>query len=324
MPGMSFDKLTPDTILKAAEMAGFKPTGVIYPLNSYENRVYDVRLEDGSRVIAKFYRPGRWNLAAIQEEHDFVWRLAQSGLAVVAPLEITQAIKQIRTLLKMDEFYVAFTPHIKGVQHADYSERELALLGDFLARLHNVGADFRIKERPVLDPESYGYAQLEKILTLPFIPHDILDSLQSTLMQAVDATVPYFENEWEYVTVHGDFHAGNVLWCAGEPNVVDFDDMLEAPPVQDVWMLINGRAEEKIHQKKAFFTAYEKIRAFDHDSLALMEPLRTLRLVRHAAWIGGRYSENAFKLAFPYFTQRRFWEEYLLTMKEQVGVLQEI
>lgn len=321
---MEFDKLTPDFILHAAEEQGFHTTGILYPLNSYENRVYEIDVANSRKIVGKFYRPGRWPLAAIVEEHDFVSRLAHAGLSVVAPFVLPYPMPEAKTLACSQNMIMAFYPRITGTQHADYSATELKALGTFLAQLHETGARFECTQRPPLDPDSYGFSQLDVIFSLPFIPDDLRAALEATLTRAVEMTIPYFQNEWEYVTVHGDFHAGNVLWQAGTPHVVDFDDMLEAPPVQDVWMLLNGSSEEKKLQADAFFSAYEKIRPFDRDSLVLCEPLRSLRLTRHAAWIGGRYAEPAFQRAFPYFTQRRFWEEYLLTMKEQVGILQEM
>jgi Ser/Thr protein kinase RdoA (MazF antagonist) len=192
-----------------------------------------------------------------------------------------------------------------------------------LGRLHNIGAQFKAPHRLQLNPETYGYESLDYILTLPFIPPDLLKNIEAFLTQALERAEPFFEYDMEWILVHGDCHPGNILWNPDGPHLLDFDDMVIAPPVQDLWMLFYGTEEEQRQQKEAFFSGYETFREFDYCTLRLAEPLRTLRMIRHTAWIGKRHQEPIFQRSFPYYRERRYWEEFLLSMKEQVAILQE-
>ncbi len=319
-----FSHLLPETILQAVQQQGLQPTGVFYPLNSYENRVYEIQLEDHDPIVAKFYRPGRWSAETIDEEHRFTRALAEAEIPVVEPLQLSFSIEGFPSLAKIEDIFYSFYPKFRGRQHADLSFEELGWLGRSLGRLHNVGENFKTKHRMQLSPETYGHKNVEFILTQPFLPKDLAGSIAACLKQAIQLVEIYFPKNIPSIPLHGDCHHGNILWGKEGPVLLDFDDMVIAPPIQDIWMLFFGTKEEQREQQDAFFKGYETFREFDYDTLRLAEPLRTLRLIHHSAWIGRRYEEEIFQRAFPYYREHRYWEEFLQTMKEQIALLQEL
>lgn len=319
-----FDTLLPELILDTVSHQGLTPTGQIYPLNSYENRVYEIAIEDGDPIVAKYYRPGRWELDAIAEEHQFLRALAEAEVPVVMPLTLRHAVASAPTLAQANEFFYAFYPKFRGRAHDELVNEDRRWLGRTLGRLHNVGEFFKARHRVTLDPHTYGDLSLEYILTQEFLPPDLKRNIEASLKMAIDLTRPYFTPTLTQFPIHGDCHISNVLWNKDGPYLLDFDDMVVGPPVQDVWMLFYGSDEEKAEQKKTFFEGYEVFRPFDHSTLILAEPLRTLRMIRHTAWIGQRYAEPAFQRAFPYYREQRYWEEFLLHIKEQIGLLQDL
>lgn len=328
---MRFDHLLPETIFETVALQGFRPTGLLFPLNSYENRVYEVGIEaeDGpSAIIAKYYRPSRWSVEAIAEEHRFVQILAESEIPVVSPLSLKKPLPTITTLAQTNAesgkiFYTLF-PKFRGREHAEVTNDDRRWLGRTLARMHNVAEHFSSNHRLHLTPQTYGHDSLSFILTQTFLPADLKELIEQHLLQALELVIPHFGNGLKTIPLHGDCHPGNILWNNDGPHLLDFDDMVVAPPVQDVWMLFNGSEAEKREQQEAFFEGYEIFREFDHATLTLAEPLRTLRMIRHAAWIGQRYEEPTFQRAFPYYTERRYWEAFLQSIKEQISLLQEL
>lgn len=320
----TFGELLPDTILDAVTRQGFRPTGALLPLNSYENRVYEIALDDAAPIVAKFYRPGRWSQAAIAAEHRFLARLLELEVPVVVPLTLPHPLADVPTLARSGEILYACSPRFRGRARDEMSNDDRRALGHVLARLHNVGEHFVATDRLRLTPQTYGHDSLSFILSQAFLPADLKQHIEAHLRQALQLVAPWFPAEMPTIVVQGDCHLGNILWDATGPHLLDFDDMVIAPAVQDVWMLFHGSAEEQRAQRKAFFDGYELFRPFDHATLILAEPLRTLRMIRHAAWIGQRYGEPAFQRAFPYYEQRRYWEEFLLGIKEQIALLQEL
>ncbi len=327
---MRFDHLVPEVIFNEVSRQGSRPTGTLFPLNSYENRVYEVGIEDEetgkpTSLIAKFYRPGRWTAEAIDEEHRFVAALMAAEIPVVGPLALKSHLPKMTSLSKTDEgiFYTLF-PKFRGREHSEILNDDRKWLGRTLARLHNVGENFVTKHRMTLTPESYGDASINFILSQKFLPPDLVQNIELHLRKAIELLRPYFKPSLKTILTHGDCHTGNILWNKDGLHLVDFDDMIVAPPVQDVWMLFNGSAEDKREQREAFFEGYETFRHFDLGTLILSEPLRTLRMIRYAAWVGQRYEEPAFQRAFPYFQERRYWEEFVQGIREQISLLQEL
>ncbi len=319
---MEFDTLMPELIIGAASEQGYQPTGVFYPLNSYENRVYEIGIEGGEPLIAKFYRPGRWTLESIAEEHRFLQTLLEEEIPVVASLPLKKSTELSPYVSQIEDIYYALFPKFRGRQESELSPEALAQLGRTLARLHNVGEHFSAPSRMALNPETFGRQSQEVILQLGFLPHDLRPNLESILTQVIQLCETAFQPGYKNILLHGDCHPGNILWNAEGPHLLDFDDMIMAPTVQDLWMLFFGTAEEQGQQKDTFFEAYEMFRPFQETHFQLAEALRSLRMIRHSAWVGQRFSENIFQRAFPYFSERRYWEEFLLSMKEQVALLQ--
>lgn len=320
---MSFGELLPDLIFGTVTRQGLRPTGVLSPLNSYENRVYEIGLEQSDPIVGKYYRPGRWSPEAIAEEHAFLSALAEHEIPVVQSLRLKHPIPSCETLGQAGDTLYAFFPKFRGREHAEITLDDLKWLGRTLGRLHNIGASFHAPHRPVLNAESYGYQSLEYILGLDFVEPDLMHNIEIYLRQALERVEQLFKTNHELIVVHGDCHPGNILWNREGPHLLDFDDMIHAPPVQDLWMLFNGTEEEQRQQKDAFFSGYEIFREFDYGSLRMTEALRTLRMIRHTAWIGHRHKEPIFQRSFPYYRERRYWEEFLLSMMEQLALLQE-
>lgn len=310
--------------MNAVQDQGFRPTGVFYPLNSYENRVYEIQLEEHDPIVAKFYRPGRWSAEAIGEEHRFTRALADAQIPVLEPLMLSRPLEGFGSLGKMEGILYALFPKFRGRQHSDNTLDELERLGCSLGHLHKVGENFQVKHRMHLTPETYGYVNVEFLLSQAFLPKDLLDPLEDSLYSALEGVEDHFSEADPAIPLHGDCHHGNILWGRDGPVLLDFDDMLVAPPVQDFYMLFYGTPEEQQEQKRAFFAGYETFRTFDPKILYLAEPLRTLRLIHYSAWIGRRYEEEIFQRAFPYYRERRYWEEFLQTMKEQISLLREL
>jgi len=325
-----FDHLLPETIFQTVTEQGLVPTGALVPLNSYENRVYEIGIEEGEPVIAKYYRPGRWSKETIAEEHRFVVRCAEMEIPVVRPLPLKKHLPEVETLALLDAeadseriFYTLF-PKFRGREHAEITNDDRRWLGRTLGRLHNVGEKFPAAHRLTLTPQTYGYDSLNFILTQEFLPEDLKKNIEGYLLKVLELAAPYFLTPYQSFVLHGDCHPGNILWNKDGPHLLDFDDMVIAPPVQDLWMLFNGTDEEKREQKAIFLEGYSIFRKFDETSLILAEPLRTLRMIHHSAWIGQRYEEPAFQKAFPFYSERRYWEGFLQEIKEQIGVLQEL
>ncbi|MBI4239084.1 MAG: serine/threonine protein kinase [Deltaproteobacteria bacterium] len=324
MTDFHFGNLLPEMVLDAVSAQGWRPTGVLMPLNSYENRVYQIGIDDAEPLVVKFYRPERWSLDTIRDEHRFLQTLAAAEVPVVLPLPLPVHLGDCATIGQWDNLYYTVYPKFRGKERDELTNDDRRWLGRLLGRLHNIGAHFTAPHRLRLNPQTYGTASLDFILRQPFLPEDLRAAIATLLQQALDFVTPHFPDDLAAIPLHGDCHHGNVLWNHDGPHLVDFDDMVVAAPVQDVWMLFSGDATERAAQQEAFFTGYELFRPFDRASLRLAEPLRTLRMIRHAAWIGQRYHEPAFQRAFPYYEQRRYWEEFLLAIKEQIAVLQEL
>lgn len=317
-----FDSLLPEFICDTLSAQGYRPTGQLFQLNSYENRVYEVGLEKAPSVIVKFYRPGRWSEETLIDEHRTMAALQEAEVPVVRPFAL-QSTKGFETLSFADPYYYCVYPKFGGHEEADLKPDHREWLGRTLARLHNVTESLQVKNRLELNSKTYGDRQVDLILDGGYLPDDLFANLEDVMLSCLDLIDPILsEREWHKFALHGDCHLGNVLWNHDGPTLVDFDDMVVAPAVQDIWMLFHGSEAEQDAQKKDFFTGYEMFREFSEQEFLLVEPLRTLRMIRHTAWIGERFKEEIFKRSFPYYHERKYWEEFLLAMKEQLGYLQ--
>ena len=312
-----YEALSPDKILDAVESIGLVPSGGLLALNSYENRVYQIEMEDGSFLVGKFYRPERWTNEAIIEEHTFTKELEEAEISVVTPLEI-----EGETLFEFDTFRFALFPRQGGHPPNLENEDDLEVLARTVARMHACGGTTTFVHRNALSAERLGHASREYLLASEFIPADIRSAYETTTEHLLTTIDEVFVNVPQQ-RIHGDCHMGNVLWRDDTPHFVDFDDCVMGPPIQDLWMLLSGERPDQTYQLSLILDAYQEFYDFDTTTLRLIEPLRTLRIMHHAAWIGRRWADPAFPLAFPFFETARYWSEHLLSLREQQALLDE-
>lgn len=313
-----YEQLTPDCILDALEDVGFEPSGSLLALNSYENRVYQVNLNDDSYVIAKFYRPHRWSDAAILEEHDFSNELLQQDIPIVAPLAIDG-----KTLFEFNHFRFAVFPRQGGRTPELEQPETLKQLGRVLGRMHAVGAARPFADRPKLTAQNFGFDSLKYLLDNDFIPQEVRTNYQ----QAAEETLQLVSDRFDAILprnirLHGDCHPGNLLWRDDAPHFVDLDDCRMGPAVQDLWMLLSGSNDEMSIQFRHLLEGYETFFEFDPAELSLIEALRALRILHYSAWLARRWDDPAFPLHFPWFNSPRYWEEQMITLREQIERLQ--
>ncbi len=314
-----YSTLTPDCVLDALDSTGLRADGRLLALNSFENRVYQMGVEDTSLVVTKFYRPERWSDAAILEEHAFVAELAAREIPVVDALTLHGA-----TLHQHAGFRFAVYPKHGGRMPEFERVETLQWMGRFLGRIHAVGAQTNFLQRPALDLASFGFASRD-FLHSGWLPPDLQAAWDSVIEQALAGVRYCFERAGnvQALRLHGDCHAGNVLWTDDGPHFVDFDDSRMGPAIQDLWMLLSGDREAMQSQMREVLTGYEAFRVFDPRELHLLEALRTLRLIHYAAWIARRWQDPAFPAAFPWFNTQHYWQERILELREQIALMDE-
>lgn len=312
-----FYQLTPDFVLNAVESCGFHTTGEYLQLNSYENRVYSIRLEDppGTQIIGKFYRPNRWSEAALREEHEFLAELLTNGVNVVGPLRQRNG----DTLSQHDGLWCALFPKARGRMPQEFQTDDLTRLGRVVARLHNVGALKPSRHRPIIDVEHMGRPALRVLGPL-------LDktSWRDRYLNAAEEILDFLESELDpsrFQRIHGDCHRGNVLQTdeAGKPPeffLIDFDDFGMGPVAQDFWMLFRHDEDDMDDELNAFLSGYEELRECDDEELRLMEPLRGLRILHYAAWIARRWSDPSFPQIFPQFATEAYWLDEIQALEK--------
>ncbi len=308
-----YARLTPDLVLDAVAAAGLRPDGRLLGLNSYENRVYQVWLEDNSAVVAKFYRPGRWSDAQIEEEHAFARELAEREVPVVAP----------QHSLRHADFRVAVYPRRGGRTPDLDNPRTLEWIGRFIARIHAVGASKEFVSRPRLNAKTFGHEQRAWLLERDFVPPDLLDAWKAVTEQALSLVDEAFKPPFKSIRLHGDCHPGNILWTDDGPHFVDLDDARMGPAIQDLWMLLSGDRAAMTRQIADVLRGYRDFMQLDRRELALIEALRTLRLVNYSAWIARRWDDPAFPAAFPWFDTQRYWQDRILELREQIALMTE-
>ena len=318
-----FASLTPDSLLDALESVGLRPDGRLLALNSYENRVYQVFMEEGAPRVVKFYRAARWSDAAILEEHEFSLELAERELPVVAALASAG-----QTLHRHGDLRFAVFPRQPGRAPEFDSGQTLEWMGRFIGRIHAVGALKPFAERPEINIHSFGEVPRDFLQRSGFLPPDLVDVYFGVVDQALDGVRRCFERAGRVATLrlHGDCHAGNVLWVEGEgggPFFVDFDDSRMGPAIQDLWMLLSGERADQVRQLADVLAGYEDFYDFDSRELYLIEALRTLRLIHYAGWLARRWDDPAFPAAFPWFNTPRYWQDRILELREQIALMDE-
>lgn len=316
-----YASLTPELILDAVDSIGFKSSGSLVGLNSYENRVYQVGIEDDKPLIAKFYRPKRWTNAAILEEHAFALELLEHEIPVVAPLVINQT-----TLHEYQDFRFALFPR-KGGRMLELDNLDhLEWMGRFIGRLHAVSACRPFMHRMEINPQTYGHAPFEFLVSNGFIPTEMLANFKQTIAMLLERVAACYAlaGDVTNIRLHGDCHAGNVLWNDQGPQIVDLDDCLMGPAVQDIWMLLSGNTRDKNLQLDIILEGYSEFHDFNKCELHLIEALRSLRMLHYAGWLAKRWEDPAFPLNFPWFNTATYWQEQLQHFREQVGILDEV
>ncbi len=316
-----YDSLTPDMVLDAVESLGYLSNGRQLALNSYENRVYQVGLEEGQPLIAKFYRPQRWSDEAILEEHTFTLELQAQELPVVAPIVDEQGC----SLHEFEGFRLAVFPR-RGGHWPDLDKPEhLEWMGRFLAQIHNHGASQPFQHRPAITIENYGEESLAYLMEQEFIPAELQLAYRSLVEDVLKQVKRNYEmaGQVENIRLHGDCHPGNILWTDSGPHFVDFDDTRSGPAIQDLWMLLSGERQDMAMQLSDIMVGYEMFREFDVRELHLIEALRTLRMLHYSAWLARRWSDPAFPHNFPWFNTSRYWEDQILSLREQAARLDE-
>jgi Ser/Thr protein kinase RdoA (MazF antagonist) len=326
-----FDRLTPQAVLDTLDGVGQRGDGRLLQLNSYENRVFQVMLEDGGAVVVKFYRPGRWTDAQIDEEQQFAAELAAAEVPVVAPLRLSDGPYRGQTLahamIDAEPFRLAVYPRRSGHGPELDDSDTLRWLGRFIARLHAVGEQRPFQHRRRLDAQTFGHAPMARLLTEDTIPPAQVGAWREACGQAlaaVDAALA--AHPAQYLRLHGDCHPGNILWREieggqGGPHIVDLDDAVMGPAIQDLWMLLSGSPDAMQGQLAAVLQGYRQFRDFDNAELALIEPLRTLRMVHHSAWLAERWDDPAFPAAFPWFGGAGYWGQQTAQLREQIELM---
>jgi Ser/Thr protein kinase RdoA (MazF antagonist) len=312
-------RLDPDTVIQAIESTGLECDGRLLALNSYENRVYQVGIEETLPLVTKFYRPGRWSDAQILEEHSFSLEIADAEIPLVPPMEING-----QTLHEHDGFRFALFER-RGGHAPELDQKDTRIwLGRFLGRIHAIAAASDFETRPELTIESFGQEPVKALLDGQWLPPHLetaFSSLSADLLTSIEAA---FERSGEYtkIRLHGDCHPGNILWRDG-PLFVDLDDCRSGPAIQDLWMLLSGDANEMGAQMKDVLEGYTQFHHLNRRELGLIEALRTLRMLHHAAWLAKRWQDPAFPIAFPWFGEPRYWEDLILSLREQLGRMHE-
>ena len=313
----TFQTLHPDTIMDALFEQGIRVDSGLTPLNSYENRVYQFQDEDRHRYVVKFYRPQRWSAEQISEEHQFAHELMNDEVPVAAPLEFNG-----QTLLMHQGYYYAVFPSLGGRQFEADSLDQMEWVARYLGRLHQTGRKKCFTHRPSIDVNEYLIEPRHVFERSTLIPSGLKAAFLNATDSLIEAVMAHWHTRFDLLRLHGDCHAGNILWRDG-PLFVDLDDARNGPAVQDLWMLLNGDKAERRMQLETIVEAYEEFSEFNTDEIALIEPLRAMRMVYYLAWLIRRWDDPAFPKNFPWLTGEDYWHRQTLTFIEQVKVLQE-
>lgn len=321
-----FFDLTPDTVLDSIEKLGLRTTGRCLQLSSMENRVYEVEIEvphsqvkneSDKYIVVKFYRPGRWSFDQIKDEHNFLFDLLENELPVIAPLKLEG--ESIFKLENMNIYYTLF-PKKGGRAPDEFSQDDFSLLGRTIARIHNIGELHMAKNRITIDATSFGLRNLDFLKQSNIIPNNFKERYYHVVEQICQEITPLFQNV-KNIRIHGDCHRGNIIKRDESFYFIDFDDMLNGPAIQDLWLIIPGRDEESNRDFDRFIDSYETMRSFNYQEKNLVEPLRTLRYIHFSAWMAKRWDDPIFKINFPYFNSDQYWAEQISDLYDQLEII---
>lgn len=311
----NFQALSPDLILDALESVGLRAESGLTALNSYENRVYQFLCEDRKRYVVKFYRPERWTEEQIHEEHRFSHDMSEAEIPAVAPLTINE-----NTLHHHQGYMFTVFPSVGGRQYEIDNLDQLEWVGRFLGRIHQVGRESLFTARPTIGLDEYLAQPREVLAQCPLIPKTLREPFLLATDALINTTKEYWHTDWQPLRLHGDCHPGNILWRDG-PLFVDMDDARNGPAIQDLWMLLHGDQSEQRLQLDVLLEAYEEFADFDARELALIEPLRGMRMVYYLAWVARRWEDPAFPKSFPWMTDEDFWRGQIAAFNEQIKKL---
>jgi Ser/Thr protein kinase RdoA (MazF antagonist) len=297
-----FFSLTPDRVLDAVEVGGLRCTGRCLPLRAFENRVYEVELEDERRLVVKFYRPGRWSREAVLDEHAFLAELAAEELPAVPPVDLGTGA----TVAEIDGILYAAFPRVRGRILDELDDERLRQIGRLIGRVHAIGAARDAPHRPRLTVERYVREPLDVLVSGKLMSGNLAARYADVARRIADAVAPLLARA-KVQRLHGDLHRGNVVWGADGPILLDFDDCVVGPPVQDLWLLSRGNSDEARRGRDQLLEGYEVFREFDRSTLALCEPLRALRIIYASAWIARRWDDPSFRTGFPTFGTETYW-----------------
>lgn len=314
-----YDALTPDLVLEAVESTGRITDARMLALNSYENRVYQIGLEDNEPIVAKFYRPNRWSKEQIQEEHDFTFFLDDCEVPVVTPIKDEAG----KSIFEYGGFWFALYPR-KGGRPPELDNLEhLKQLGQFVGRIHAAGSRYEFKYRQTMSIDTYSIASRDYLLSNGFIPPELKNAYEAIAGQIIDYLLSSSFSNAKTICLHGDCHPGNILWRDDRPHFLDFDDAVSGPAIQDLWMFLSGSRDQRLKQLEVIVEGYEVFQRFDQSQLVLIEPLRAMRVLHYNAWLARRWSDPAFPKSFPWFNTQRYWSEHILELKELMSSLRE-
>ncbi len=316
-----FKQLGPNEILSILEEVGLDPDGRITALNSYENRVYRIGIHDQSPIVVKFYRPGRWSDETILEEHCFTQELADEEIPVIAPLQDEDG----ETLHHHGLYRFSIYPCVGGRPPELDNPGQLEIMGRYMARIHNLGQKEDFQHRPHINIETFAIESSRYLLAQHFIPMELEYTYETIIEDLLKRLSAAFQRagQVEIIRLHGDAHAGNILWSEDKPLIMDFDDARMGPTIQDVWMFLSGDREYMNARLDDILKGYSQFRSFNASELHLLEAFRTLRIMHYAAWLAMRWDDPAFPRAFPYFNAQRYWEDHILSLREQSALLEE-
>lgn len=323
-PTEHFYKLDLEAILKSLDLLKIRTTGRVMQLGSMENRVYDIEIEldhtplnpSENFLVAKFYRPGRWSLEQIQDEHDFLFDLVEAEIPVIAPLKFEgQSLFQ-----NAEGLYFTLFPKQGGRAIDEWTPELVTRMGRLLARLHSVGARAPATHRIELTPKSYGLDNIEIILDSKYLPPHLKENFKTLTKELISSITPLFQNI-KMQRIHGDCHHGNTLLRDDKIHMIDFDDMVMGPRVQDIWMVVPGRDEYAQNLRDSLLDGYEEMSEFDYREIKLIEPLRALRMIHFCAWISKRYDDESFRRAFPHFKEEAYFTTLYYDLRELLGLI---
>lgn len=317
MSKFSFEDLTPDLILDAIESVGIYAESGLLALNSYENRVYQFKAEDGLRYVVKFYRPERWSKAQIQEEHDFAFELAEAEVPVVAPIKHNG-----ESLFEHQGYVFVLFLSVGGRQFEVDNLDQLDVMGRLIGRMHQVAKSKAFEHRPTFSCEEYLHTAKVHLQKSNLVPMGISTAFYTILDLVIEQAQAQYKNV-QGIRLHGDCHAGNILWAGEALMFVDLDDARQGPAIQDLWMMLSGDRQTQLLQLDTLVNAYEEFCDFDHTQLKLIEPLRAMRIIHYMGWVAKRWSDPAFVRNFSWFAEDKYWEQQILALKEQLAALQE-